>query len=486
MEILLLAVIIFAVSMALVRLNKYIENRKQEKKEFLKNNTVKNFKEKINAFPLNTHWFSEYIYFIVPASIVYTVLSILTKLVLFASSIALQSLENPFLLYTDLIFFCISLYLYFNLRILNKHGFCMILIHLIISGIQITLYIMEGFLFFVKTPLLFFMFFIGIYTGYFFVWLLPNLIYFRKRKELFSPAPNAGIHNTGKYTVKEAYNRVSQFPLHTNWYWFYVYLRFPIRFLTSLYALWSVLSFYLEYSLIDMPAEQSFIVFLNIVLLVFGVIVFILMLQLHKSAYRLNFIYLAGEVVYMAYSSVITARMTAPEATPLMYGAAFLFSLLLSSLVWFLPNFFYFQKRKGLFFPALDTHAKIFKYNGIDCDRRSFVKQTAYIACVEKTIDEIKTEINSLQKASEVQSLQHQALLDAYTIAQQLKQNRQLTFSEAYNRLMHKKTHGLTAAQPVKKTPQESASHVNQGLIIFLVLGAIIGISMIIYGLATI
>ncbi len=111
MEILLLAVIIFAVSMALVRLNKYIENRKQEKKEFLKNNTVKNFKEKINAFPLNTHWFSEYIYFIVPASIVYTVLSILTKLVLFASSIALQSLENPFLLYTDLIYFCISLYL---------------------------------------------------------------------------------------------------------------------------------------------------------------------------------------------------------------------------------------------------------------------------------------------------------------------------------------------------------------------------------------
>ena len=184
----------------------------------------------------------------------------------------------------------------------------MILIHLIISGIQITLYIMEGFLFFVKTPLLFFMFFIGIYTGYFFVWLLPNLIYFRKRKELFSPAPNAGIHNTGKYTVKEAYNRVSQFPLHTNWYWFYVYLRFPIRFLTSLYALWSVLSFYLEYSLIDMPAEQSFIVFLNIVLLVFGVIVFILMLQLHKSAYRLNFIYLAGEV--RLSSTVMAAKFS--------------------------------------------------------------------------------------------------------------------------------------------------------------------------------
>lgn len=66
---------------------------------------------------------------------------------------------------------------------------------------------------------------------------------------------------SNELTIKQAKDKVNQYPLPTAWYKFYVYFRFPVGFLVSLYSLWQVISFYSEYTWIEMPAIQGFAVF---------------------------------------------------------------------------------------------------------------------------------------------------------------------------------------------------------------------------------
>lgn len=256
--------------------------------------------------------------------------------------------------------------------------------------------------------------------------------------------PFACFDSANELTVKQAKDRVNQYPLPTAWYKFYIYFRFPIGFIVALYSLWQVFWFYQEYSWIEMPAIQGFSVFLEIAFLIFGVIVFSLSLKLNRRAYEWNIAYLIGTVITGAFSSVMETGISMPQATPLMYILGFLFSALIFSLAWFLPNFIYFKKRKSLFQPEFELNVQAdkkddqnaFEYNARLYDRKNFVKLIVQEACTQLDEEKISSQIECLKKdyPNSQNPQRCQALIEAYSIAYQLKLNRLLTFDEAYDK----------------------------------------------------
>lgn len=268
--------------------------------------------------------------------------------------------------------------------------------------------------------------------------------------------PFACFDSPNELTVKQARDRVNQYPLPMAWYKFYVYFRFPIGFL---YSIIGFLIIYYTYNVsyydgtnfykLTMPDIMGFAIIVEVVFLIFSIIVFVMMLKLSQKAYEWNLASLIGDVIYGALFSVTKAGISMPEATPFMYIVGFLFSALIASLVWFLPNFIYFRKRKSLFHPEFDTSSKTsikaikkadknaFEYNAKLYDRKSFVKLMAYEVCTQLDEKKIIEQINYLkEECTRSQSPQRcQAMIEAYSIAYQLKHNRLLTFDEVYDKM---------------------------------------------------
>lgn len=258
--------------------------------------------------------------------------------------------------------------------------------------------------------------------------------------------------NPNELTVKQAKDIVNKYPLPTAWYKFYVYFRFPIGFLLSLYSFWQVISFYSEYPWIEMPAIQSIAIFVEIAFLIFGIIVFALTLKLNQRAYECNIAYLIATVGYWALISVLQAGTSVLKMQFITYLLSFTIATIIYGLVWFLPNFIYFKKRKSLFHPEFDPSKQTkkieskttdknvyecFEYNAKLYDRKSFLKLMAHEACTQMETEKIASQIDCLKEIyPHSQNPQRcQALIEAYSIAYQLKLNRLLTFDEAYAKM---------------------------------------------------
>ncbi|MEE0100773.1 MAG: hypothetical protein U0I48_03435 [Acutalibacteraceae bacterium] len=254
---------------------------------------------------------------------------------------------------------------------------------------------------------------------------------------------------SNELTIKQAKDKVNQYPLPTAWYKFYVYFRFPVGFLVSLYSLWQVISFYSEYTWIEMPAIQGFAVFLEIAYLIFGIIVFALTLKLNQRAYECNIGYLIVTVGYWALISVLQAGMDVPNMQFITYLLSFTIAAIIYGLVWFLPNFIYFRKRKSLFHPEFDPNKQAkkkaykpsdknsFEYNAKMYERKDFIKLMTQEICnqlnEEKIIEQIERLKEEYPKSQNPQRCQ--AIIEAHSIAYQLKQNRLFTFDEIYNKM---------------------------------------------------
>lgn len=268
--------------------------------------------------------------------------------------------------------------------------------------------------------------------------------------------PFACYDSPNKLTVKQAKEKVNQYPLPTAWYKFYVYFRFPLGFLYSIIGFFIIyytynVSYYdgTNFYKLTMPDIMGFAIIVEVVFLIFSIIVFVMMLKLSPKAYEWNLASLIGDVIYGALFSVTKAGINMPEATPFMYIVGFLFSALIASLVWFLPNFIYFRKRKSLFHPEFDTSSKTsikaikkadknaFEYNAKLYDRKSFVKLMAHEVCTQLDEEKIIKQIDHLKEEyPKSQSPQRcQAMIEAYSIAYQLKHNRLLTFDEVYDKM---------------------------------------------------
>lgn len=166
--------------------------------------------------------------------------------------------------------------------------------------------------------------------------------------------------------IAQYHQMTMRYPGRTRWLFFYIFVRFPLGIAN--------ISMMLMTSVFQTLAGNFFfsnqtdglrrLVWIGIgsFLLIFQIFVFLDILQFLPKGYRKNFWLIALEafviclyLVDRAYQSMLTLDRAAPSSFPFLIGA------IVFSLCWFLPNFFYFRKRRVIFgLPTLPRYRKAY------------------------------------------------------------------------------------------------------------------------------
>lgn len=154
-------------------------------------------------------------------------------------------------------------------------------------------------------------------------WFLPNYSYIKKRKNIF----------TGNYNPKDIYNTRN---LPMRWYKFYNYVRLPLGIALGIYDLLLVLSWF---------SLSPSIVIIAIIIDLIQIVYMFYLINIMKNKTKDGFTYI---IIWLLIETFAIGLKTTVDAyIPDIY--TFVFATCVGTLVWFWPNFVYFNKRKYIF-----------------------------------------------------------------------------------------------------------------------------------------
>ncbi|MDF2684873.1 MAG: hypothetical protein K0S55_54 [Clostridia bacterium] len=137
----------------------------------------------------------------------------------------------------------------------------------------------------------------------------------------------------------------------TKWLHYYTFGKFKISYI----LLGIIIIMYTAFTFVNFITDIKYII-LTVILTLIGLSPTILLLilniavckrmkRMERSGYYLNIVLLVAETLYISYFNYIIFNKS---------GFLFIISLIFYTLIWWLPNFIYFKKRKCLFINPID------------------------------------------------------------------------------------------------------------------------------------
>lgn len=154
-------------------------------------------------------------------------------------------------------------------------------------------------------------------------WFLPNYSYIKNRKGIF----------TGDYNPKDISN-ANDLPMR--WYKFYNYVRLPLGIAFGIYDLLLVLSWF---------SLSPTIGIIGIIICLFQIIYLSYLLNIMNKKLKNGFTYIVIWLIIETFFMGLNITLNAP----VIDMPTFFFSIIVGILVWFWPNYVYFNKRKYVF-----------------------------------------------------------------------------------------------------------------------------------------
>lgn len=150
------------------------------------------------------------------------------------------------------------------------------------------------------------------------------------------------------------HQRTSSFALKTRWLYFYIFIRFPLAFFLGAIDILNCLV-YIRCFYKSITGLAWFSVFIAFSLYIYSIIVYRGMRVLDKPSYRNNMVLLVVE-------TIVGAIYFGLQQTD--FGFGFIISLVSIGLIWLLPNYIYFKKRRELFNDTMNIAASKDNYDG--------------------------------------------------------------------------------------------------------------------------
>ena len=180
----------------------------------------------------------------------------------------------------------------------------------------------------------------------------------------------------------------------TKWLRFYVYWRFPISFFMSAVT---ILGSY-EPAFFD-SSIMIVALFLDLGILALHVAVYVLMRRMRTIGYQLNYVSLSLESIVSAINEATKEFPSIPSKS-----LVFLIALVLSLVIWVVPNIFYFRHRSYLFpfsreHPGSTSYQKAELSTFISFQRGSVTIENATQSAPNETAEETPRILPDREKA---------------------------------------------------------------------------------------
>lgn len=150
--------------------------------------------------------------------------------------------------------------------------------------------------------------------------------------------------NENHQYYEERQNKTYDINLPMNWWNFWQYIRFPLSILFSVITIVNYLP-NLDINLISISAFLIDFLFFALILVTY----FYFLMQNNKYGYRIMSIYLITDSIYTSIS-IALENIDIVNSTLFDFAILFVIAFAIYSIVWTVPNYVYFQKRKYCFY----------------------------------------------------------------------------------------------------------------------------------------
>lgn len=143
---------------------------------------------------------------------------------------------------------------------------------------------------------------------------------------------------------KQEQSSVKNSTLPMNWWNFWKYVRFPLGFILTAS---NIVAYLPE---LEVNSITIFALLIDISMVVFMLITYYHFLEQNKIGYKLINAWLIVELTFNTINTAINSMSSYTTVTLMDFAGSFVLAFLILGLVWTLPNYIYFKKRKSCFF----------------------------------------------------------------------------------------------------------------------------------------